>query len=85
MALTAKVENYCYQHRRGTVKSITVDIGTRACINCIWYEQYYHQNRGNVYGFVPTDTGYCLLRDQRRGTMRQPCKDYETKEKPRPC
>lgn len=64
MALEAKVENYRLQHRRGTTKSISVDIGTRACINCIWYDQYFHQNRGNIAAWVPTSIGYCLLRDQ---------------------
>ena len=79
MAYSAKVENYCLQ-RTGTTKGINVDIGTRACINCIWYEQYFRQNRGNVRAWAPTDTGYCLLHDRRRGALRQPCKDYETKE-----
>lgn len=79
MAMTAKVENYL-MNQRGTVKSMAVDIGTRACVHCIWYDQYYHQNRGNISGWVPTCLGYCLLHDQQRGAMRKPCKDYETKE-----
>lgn len=80
MALEAKVENYRFQHRRGSTRSISVECGMRACINCIWYEQYYHQNRGNISAWVPTSTGYCLRHDQQRGALRQPCKDYETKE-----
>lgn len=84
MALEAKVENYRFEHRRGTTRSISVDIGARACINCIWYEQHYHQNRGNIAAWIPTSTGYCLLHDQHRGALRQPCKSYETKENPRP-
>ena len=80
MALEAKVENYRFQHRRGSTRSISVECGVRACINCIWYEQYYHQNRGNTSAWVPTSTGYCLRHDQQRGALRQPCKDYETKE-----
>ena len=83
MALEAKVENYRFQHRRGSTRSISVECGVRACINCIWYEQYYHQNRGNISAWVPTSTGYCLRHDQQRGVLRQPCKNYETKEKPR--
>lgn len=85
MALEAKVENYRFQHRRGSTRSISVECGVRACINCIWYEQYYHQNRGNISAWVPTSTGYCLRHDQQRGALRQPCKDYETKENPRSC
>ncbi len=80
MAMEAKVENYRFEHRRGTTRSISVDIGERACIHCIWYEQYYHQNRGNIAAWVPTSTGYCLRHDQQRGALRQPCRDYETKE-----
>ena len=83
MALEAKVENYRFQHRRGATRSVSVECGVRACINCIWYEQYYHQNRGNISAWVPTSTGYCLRHDQQRGVLRQPCKNYETKEKPR--
>lgn len=80
MELAAKVENYCFEHRRGSTKSISVDIGTRACVNCIWYEQYYHQNRGNISGWVPTCFGYCLLHDRQRGALRQPCKSFETRK-----
>lgn len=43
------------------------------------------ENPGESYKKLTiTGTGYCLLRDQRRGALRQPCKDYETKENPRP-
>ena len=79
MSMTAKVENYCIQHNSRS-KSIVIEGSERACINCIWYEQYYHQNRGNISAWVPTSTGYCLRHDQQRGALRQPCKDYETKE-----
>lgn len=75
--MTAKVENYLSQNRRG-VKGISVDQGARACINCIWYEQYFHKNRGNIACWVATTTGYCLLHERQRGALRQPCKDYET-------
>ena len=56
--MTAKVESHCAQLR---AQYISVDEGTRACINCIWYEQYYHRNRGNVQTWVGTSTGYCML------------------------
>ena len=83
MSMTAKVENYCMQHAFGT-KTVSIEGSERACINCIWYEQHFHQNRGNVHGWVPTSTGYCLLHARQRGALRQPCRDYETKENPRP-
>lgn len=76
MSTAAKVANHNV-NRQGTVKSVYVDIGTRACVNCIWYEQYFHKNRGNVACWVPTSTGYCILRDQQRGALRKPCRDYE--------
>ena len=78
MSKPAKVENYCQSHSF-RAKSIAVDGATRACVNCIWYEQYHRQNRGNVYSWVPTCYGFCLLHERQRGALRQPCKDYETK------
>ncbi|MCI8525762.1 MAG: hypothetical protein HFF17_07550 [Oscillospiraceae bacterium] len=81
MAMTAKVENYLAD-RHNTTQGINVEIGTRACINCIWYEKHYRENRGNIRLYVPISTGYCLLHEQNRGALRQPCKDYETKESP---
>ena len=74
----AKVENFCM---RKHTKSISIDNGERACINCIWYEQYYREGRGNVATWVPTSTGYCLLTDQSRGAMGQTCDKYEKYEK----
>ena len=72
--MTAKVENYCIGKRS---KLLYVDADVRACVNCIWYEQYYRKNRGNVSSWVATSTGYCLLNDEKRGPMRQPCRSYE--------
>ena len=80
MAMTAKVEGYCLQHSF-RCKGIQVDGASRACINCIWYEQYFHENRGNIKAWVPTDMGFCLLHEQRRGPLRQPCKDFEQPER----
>ena len=77
MAMTAKVENYCTS-QRDSVQIVHVDRGTRACINCIWYEQYHRQNRGNVRLWVPVDAGHCILHDRQRGPLRGACKDYET-------
>lgn len=79
MAMSAKVENYCSQHTFGT-KSICVERTERACINCIWFEQHYRMNRGNIKIYTPISSGYCLLHEQRKGAMTKPCKDYETKE-----
>ncbi len=72
--MTAKVENFCMTKR---IKSISVDSSERACVNCIWYEQHYRKNRGNVSAWVPTSIGYCLLRDVMRGALRGPCGNFE--------
>lgn len=76
MSITAKVENYLATQRRMT-QSISIDRSMRACINCIWFEKHYRENRGNLQMYVPISTGYCLLHEQQRGTLRQPCKNYE--------
>lgn len=72
--MTAKVEKLCMAKRE---KSINVTECERACVNCIWYEQYYRKNRGNVVAWVPTSTGYCLLKDEKRRALGQSCRDYE--------
>ena len=72
--MTAKVEIHCQSKSSRTV---VVDKEERACINCIWYEQYYRRNRGNVSSWVPTCTGYCILKDKYRGPLRQPCREFE--------
>lgn len=79
MSMVAKVENYCLQHNFGT-KVVYIEGSERACVNCIWYDPYYHENRGNIYGRVWASFGYCLQCKKQRGALRQPCKDYETKE-----
>ena len=72
--MTAKVENACAQKRS---RSISVDGSDRACINCIWYEQYYRRNRGNVEGWIPTSSGRCLAHDKTRGPLHRPCREFE--------
>lgn len=72
-----KVEHLALSRRN---KSISVNSSERACINCIWYEQYYHESRTNVRCKVPTSSGYCILHEQFRGPLRQPCREFE-KEK----
>jgi len=57
-------------------RSVTVETSARACINCQYYEPYYHRNRGNIATWIPTDTGYCLLKECRRGALRQTCKNF---------
>lgn len=76
--MSAKVESYCLKKGKRT---ITVDKGVKACINCIWYEQYYRQNRGNVKAWIPADTGCCLLHDCKRGPLVRPCKSFEMERK----
>lgn len=78
--MTAKVENYCMERND---KSIAVNEEERVCINCIWYEQYYRKNRGNISCLVATDLGNCLLKGKRRGALRQPCKEFEREERKR--
>ena len=72
--MTAKVENHCMNLK---TRSVVVDGSERVCLNCIWYEQYYHDSRGNIRLRVPTSTGFCRKHEQRRGCMRQPCRDFE--------
>lgn len=76
--MTAKVANVCIgKHTR----IINVDSTERACINCIWYEQYFRRGRGSVKTWVPTSIGYCLLKDAGRGALRQPCSSYEVENR----
>ena len=79
--MIAKVENYCAQ-KQNTGKQIVVDAGEKVCLNCIWYEPYYRRNRGNIQMWVPTCSGYCILRDKQRGPLCQPCKDFEKEDNP---
>ena len=72
--MTAKVENFCL-HKKD--KEIRVDKGVRACINCIWYEQFSRRGRGSVAFWEPTCYGFCLLRDKLRGPLCQPCREFE--------
>lgn len=74
MKMMAKVESCCANKR---CKVIHVDENVRACVNCIWYEAHYRENRGNVRSFAQLPTGFCLLHDRQRGALRQPCEDYE--------
>lgn len=75
--MKAKVENFCMRKQS---KRINVNESERACINCIWYEQYYRRNRGNISMWIPISTGYCLLKDCERGALRQPCEKFEREE-----
>lgn len=79
MALAAKVEDYCLRHSSGG-KCLVVEGKERVCVNCIWYDSYYHDNRGNIAGRMRTTLGWCILREQLRGALRGPCECYETQE-----
>ncbi len=72
--MTAKVQNFCMSKQ---TKSINVESSEQACINCIWYEQYYREKRGNVKMLVPISIGLCLLNDEIRRALEQPCSEYE--------
>ena len=75
--MTAKVESRCMKM---PARSVNINGSERACVNCIWYEQYYRKNRGNVACWVPTSSGYCLLKETQRGPLRQPCLEFEIKK-----
>ena len=77
MARAAKVENYCFQHCSGA-KQIVIEGSERACINCIWYDPYFHENRGNIAGRIRTSLGWCIKQKKRRGALQKPCKGFET-------
>lgn len=61
--------------------SIHINRSERRCVNCTYYEQYFRQNRGNLYGWVATCDGYCMKHECKRGALRQPCKDFERRMK----
>lgn len=66
-------------------RQITVRTKERVCINCKHYERYLREADvpgENYKKLLITNTGYCLLRDHQRGALCQPCKDFETKERP---
>lgn len=72
--MAAKVENYCMKRND---KTINVNAEEHACINCIWFEQYYRKNRGNISMLVTISIGNCLLKGEQRGALRQPCEKFE--------
>lgn len=73
---TAQAENLAESRK---ARSVTIETSARACINCQYYEQYYRKNRGNICGWIPTSTGYCLLKECRREALWQTCKDFFVK------
>lgn len=75
--MTAKVENHCAAMR---TKTVCIESNARACVNCIWYEQYFRQGRGSIRNWVPTSKGFCLLREEARGALRQPCRQFEPEQ-----
>lgn len=60
-----------------THKSICVTRGQRACINCRHYRLYHCRGDGEIWTWMPTSHGCCLLHDQERGPLRQPCRNFE--------
>ena len=74
--MAARVENIAMRKK---CRTICVDASLRACINCVWYEQYYRQNRGNVSAYIPVSTGICLLDDSRNNPLRRACREFEYK------
>ena len=74
MSRPAKVENFLQSKKDNFIHISQGEIG---CINCIWFEPYYRQGRGNVYQFVKTGLGQCALTEKQRGALSKPCKCYE--------
>ena len=62
---------------------VVVNGAERYCVNCVYFEQYYRKNRGNVYGWVGTSSGYCVLREQAKSAMAQPCCKFRREEEKR--
>lgn len=68
-----------------TAKQITIGPGERACINCTQYQQYYRESPvpGEAYRrLISVSFGFCRKHECNRGALRQPCRDYETKNAP---
>ena len=78
--MTAKVENLSIKRLE---KPVYVSRSEKVCVNCIWYEQYYRKNRGNVALWIPTDKGYCILREISRTAMHEPCRSFENEKEGR--
>lgn len=65
--------------RRGD-KVVIADGRERACINCVWYEQFFRRNRGNLYGWTATPKGYCIRRNQYRDALRGACGSFQPEQ-----
>ena len=68
-------------------KQIIIGAGERVCLNCNRYQQYMREIDvpGESYKrLTVTHIGYCTALKRQRGALCQPCKDFETKENPRP-
>lgn len=61
-------------------QSICVSKREYVCINCVYYRLYHCRGDGNVWSWQPTSHGCCILHDEQRGPLRQPCKDFEAKK-----
>lgn len=78
MSRPAKVEKFLQDKQDNFIH---ISTGQRGCINCIWYEPYFRQGRGNVHEFVKLGVGQCILSDKQRGALSKPCECYETSSK----
>ena len=84
---SARIEHY----KGGTnmamtaTQQITISSKERVCINCGHYARCYREVDvpGETWKkLVQVSFGWCTLREERRGPLYKPCKDYETKEEP---
>lgn len=67
-----------------TARQIIISPGQRACINCRHYAPCWREIDvpGETWKkMTPVSFGWCTHREEQRGALRQPCRDYETKEK----
>ncbi len=74
-----KVRRFCEKKR---MRSIRIDADAKACINCIWYQQYYQRGFYETFIWEPTDTGYCLLRAEKKSPLCEGCKDFDWEAEP---
>lgn len=59
-------------------KSVMISLADRRCANCAYFRPYFAQNAGNLYGWVSTPLGQCLVtgKDDKRAICGA-CKEFE--------
>lgn len=75
--MTAKVECAVVCHK---MRSIVIDSSEKACVNCIWYEPFFMNNRGNIRALLQTSGGRCMKHWKERKALDKPCRGFEREE-----